>query len=264
METSPSRHIPHLPPPSTTVNPTSSSPRSTRTLRKLQSAQALSSSYAAANAPGLISQQRQLQHRSSGLLREPSATQTILPPPIQSHGRSRSNSDIVATGIAPAAPGPRRIPKKANSGADANPKDDLETVVRQGTKGDAMGSLDKLRRLVLLDGVDADSDGMVSILLEILAFTYFQLMKTTTVSFANLHLVNPPQRSTAFNRYLPFSHTPRPLPSLLQNPQRHLPHTSHRPPFQTPRQRSLPHPTTQRSSLETARCQTTSILPTYF
>ena len=172
METSPSRHIPHLPPPSTTANPSLSSPRSTRTLRKLQSAQTLSSSYAAANAPGLIAQQRQVQHRSSGLLREPSATQGPPLPPVQSHGRSRSNSDIATIGTVPTAPGPRRIPKKANSGADANPKDDLEMLVRQGTKGDTMGSLDKLRRLVLLDGVDADSDGMVSIILEFQVFTY--------------------------------------------------------------------------------------------
>lgn len=217
METSPSRHVPYLPPPNATINPPSSSPRSTRTLRKLQSAQTLSSNYAAANAPGLISQQRQLQHRSSGLLRESSATQNPPPPP-QSHGRSRSNSDIATTGIVPNAPGPRRIPKKTNGAADANSKDDLETLVRQGTKGDAMGSLDKLRRLVLLDGVDADSDGMVSILLDILTATSIQLINTTTVSFANLHLVNSPQRSAAFNRYLPLSHSSRPFSSLLENP----------------------------------------------
>ena len=44
---------------------------------------------------------------------------------------------------------------------DGSSKDEIESLVRQGPKGDVLGSLDNLRRLILLDGLEADSDGMV-------------------------------------------------------------------------------------------------------
>ena len=40
-------------------------------------------------------------------------------------------------------------------------KEDFEGLVRHGPKGDVKGSLEHLRKLVLLGGVDADADGMV-------------------------------------------------------------------------------------------------------
>ena len=40
-------------------------------------------------------------------------------------------------------------------------KDDIEAIVRQGPRGDLAGSLERLRKAVLLEGIDADSDGMV-------------------------------------------------------------------------------------------------------
>lgn len=161
MASSPSKHGPHMPASASTTHLVSS-PRSTRTLRKLQSAHALSSNYAALNSPSLISQQRQQQRNTSSS--QSSALQQIPPlPPLNSHHRTRSNSDAIVPSYSNAGTAPARrnaMPKKAL--VTQTPKDELETLVRQGPRGDIPAGLQRLRHLILCDGLDADNDGMVS------------------------------------------------------------------------------------------------------
>jgi len=174
MATSPSRNSPHMAPSvhaSTFAQPSSPrTPRTPRTLRKLQSEKALSSHYSytpSNNAPSLISQQRLQQHRSSANLRDsaalhPSTTYT------DSHNRlsarARANSDLSANGMPHTAAAPKRHALvKKTAEADVNPKEEVERLMRQGPKGDANGGLALLRRMILLDGLVADSDGMVSL-----------------------------------------------------------------------------------------------------
>ncbi|MCJ1380300.1 hypothetical protein MMC17_003403 [Xylographa soralifera] len=160
-------HVPNLPPPAPSSTPAHlTSPRSTRTLRKLQSAYALSSNYTTAgNAPSLISQQRQLQHHKSAILRDPGPPPAPLlaaPPHGQLRSRMRADSESAAAEMSIGAGASKRtaMAKKLN-GEDKNAKEELEILVRQGPKGDLTGSLASLRRSVLLDGLVADSDGMV-------------------------------------------------------------------------------------------------------
>lgn len=163
MANSPSKHGQHMPASvSTTHLP--SSPRSSRTLRKLQSAHALSSNYAALSTSSLISQQRQ-QQRNTSSSQSPGPPQVPPLPSQQSHHRTRSNSDAIVPSFSNAgAPLVRRnaVPKKAI--ATLTPKDELETLVRQGPRGDVPTGLQRLRHLILCDGLDADNDGMVSLI----------------------------------------------------------------------------------------------------
>ena len=61
-------------------------------------------------------------------------------------------------------PPPRRgaIVKKAVEPDIINSKEEIERLMRQGPKGDVNGGLAILRRMILLDGLVADSDGMVT------------------------------------------------------------------------------------------------------
>ena len=162
MAASPTKNFPNLHPPTSTNTVQLASPRSTRTLRKLQSAHALSTSYAALNTPSLISQQRQQQQRNTS-----ASNNTILSqlPPIPSfqppHNRTRSNSDVILNDISNNGPPRRTAIMKKPAASELSKKDELEILIRQGPKGDVSGSLDILRRLVLDDGLHSDSDGMV-------------------------------------------------------------------------------------------------------
>lgn len=180
MANSPSRHAPHV---SATASASTThllgSPRSNRSLRKLQSAHALSTSYAASNSPSLISQQRQQQQQQqqqqpqqsqqSQQQRNPGGPQTnglpqVPPFPNQnSHHRTRSNSDALAPSPSHATAAPaRRIVPPRKTVLLQSPKDELETLMRHGPRGDVPTALQRLRHLILCDGLDADSDGMVS------------------------------------------------------------------------------------------------------
>lgn len=59
------------------------------------------------------------------------------------------------------------MPKKAI--ITLTPKDELETLVRQGPRGDVPTGLQRLRHLILCDGLDADNDGMVSLVSDLQA-----------------------------------------------------------------------------------------------
>ena len=160
MTSSPAKNAPHIPSPTSTSNHLSS-PRSTRTLRKLQSAHQLSSNYNALNAPSLISQQRQQQQRNTSL-----SEHTGMPPvptiPAHhspnkpSHQRTRSNSDAVLPSDHNPAPTTRRtIPSKRQ------PKDELRALITRGPKEDLENSLRRMRKLILDGGIETEYDGMV-------------------------------------------------------------------------------------------------------
>lgn len=193
---SPSKHTPTMPQPaSTSTTHHLSSPRSTRSLRKLQSAHALSSQYAALNHPSLISQQRQQQQQQ----RNTSSSQIPpLPPlpPLGSHHRARSNSDAASPAPFQGGNGTAKrslVPKKPV--VVHSPREELEALVRQGPKGDVPTGLQRLRHLILCDGLDADNDGMVSLCITecVLFYTGSKYMLTIIiVSDAHLHLAHTP------------------------------------------------------------------------
>lgn len=162
MANSPSRHGQQIPASASTTH-LLGSPRSSRTLRKLQSAHALSSNYAALSTSSLISQQRQ-QQRNTSSSQSPGPPQIPPLPSQQSHHRTRSNSDAIVPSYSNAGAPPARrnaVPKKAT--ITLTSKDELETLVRQGPRGDVPTGLQRLRHLILCDGLDADNDGMVSL-----------------------------------------------------------------------------------------------------
>jgi hypothetical protein len=73
-----------------------------------------------------------------------------------------------------------------------------------------------------------------------------------------------PEYPTRSHGRLPDSRPPRRLPCLHKDPQRHLPNTRYRPPFQAPRDRSQSNPTSQRGGMETTRFKSEAPVPTYF
>ena len=158
MTSSPSKNTHHLPPSSTLSQ--LASPRSLGRLRQQKSAHQLSSNYAALNAPSLISQQRQLQQRNTST----SQTTSTPPPPVpaipspQKHTRARSNSDAIVQHSVNVGPSLKRIPmlKKA-----VDPKDELRSLIRHGPRNDVPDALQNLRHWILVDGLEADNDGMV-------------------------------------------------------------------------------------------------------
>lgn len=160
MTSSPSRNAPHLPP--STTGPQLVSPRSLGRLRQQKSAHQLSSNYSAFNGPSLISQQRQQQRITSN-----SQNTSIPPPPVpaipspQKHTRARSNSDAVVPNAVNVGPSLKRlqVPKKP-----VDPKDELKSLIRHGPRSDVPDALQNLRHWILVDGLEADNDGMVRLL----------------------------------------------------------------------------------------------------
>lgn len=162
MTNSPIKHAPNLPPPTTTTDHQLRSPKSSRGLRKLQSAHQLSANYAAQNAPSLISQQRHQQQRNTSSSHA-QAPQIPPIPTLTSHHRTRSNSDAVLPTTLN-HPGPTKktfVPRKAV--VVHNPREELEGMARQGPQGDVLKDLAQLRHLILCEGLFADSDGMVGL-----------------------------------------------------------------------------------------------------
>ncbi len=74
----------------------------------------------------------------------------------------RSNSDAVAPNFPlREAVSPKKTVVAKKAVPAKNPKDELESLMRQGPKGDVQLALQNLRHWILCDGMDADSDGMV-------------------------------------------------------------------------------------------------------
>ncbi|KAL5346963.1 CDC16 protein [Pseudogymnoascus australis] len=129
------------------------SPRTHRTLRRLNSAHTLGSS-----KPSLISQQR---------LQQTTLNQSPRPkdqPPLPTnhiHQRTRSNSDVTTvstqgTGLA----GRKQISAKKPAGTETFT---LDRLIREGPDRDLTGALDATRLKILDQGIKSDSDGMSSL-----------------------------------------------------------------------------------------------------
>ena len=166
MTSSPSKNAPHLPPSST--GPQLVSPRSLGRLRQQKSAHQLSSNYTALNGPSLISQQRQQQQqRITSISQNPSIPLHPPLPPIptlpspQKHIRARSNSDAVVSNPLNVGPSLKRIPVPKKP---VDSKDELRSLIRHGPRSDVPDALQSLRHWILVDGLEADNDGMVRLL----------------------------------------------------------------------------------------------------
>lgn len=137
------------------------SPQSTRTLRRFQSHQALSTTVTTASS----SQSRVYGHRHSLNPRESDPPFLTSPPPAQptSHKRARSNSDA-AKNSAIGVQSYRRptASRKSGSIGHTGKRSGLEALLRDGPPGNNIsGGLEEIRYLILSTRIDADIDGMV-------------------------------------------------------------------------------------------------------
>lgn len=129
------------------------SPQTTRTVRRLQSHQQLSS-----NSPSLITQQRQQQQQSQGLNTRESKEQlqSLVQTPLLNSGRTRANSDAPMSFIKKPS-STRRLPASATHGR----KSSLEILMRDGPSGgNTEQGLSDLRYLILSSHVEAGKEGM--------------------------------------------------------------------------------------------------------
>lgn len=129
------------------------SPRTHRTLRRLNSAHTLGS-----NKPSLISQQRLHQ---TALNQSPRPKDQPPLPTTHIHQRTRSNSDVTTvstqgTGLA----GRKQISAKKPTGTETF---SLDRLIREGPDRDLTGALDSTRLKILDQGIKSDSDGMASL-----------------------------------------------------------------------------------------------------
>ncbi|KAL8802215.1 MAG: hypothetical protein Q9182_003935 [Xanthomendoza sp. 2 TL-2023] len=165
MTNSPVKQTPHLV--ASAAAPTDHqlrSPKSSRGLRKLQSAHQLSANYAALNTPSLISQQRQQQQQRNTSSSHLNQAPQIPPlPTFASHHRTRSNSDAVISNPVTNTTATKKAAAFKKIPPNHNPREELEGLVRQGPQGDVPTELSRLRHLVLCEGLYADSDGMSQI-----------------------------------------------------------------------------------------------------
>jgi cell cycle arrest protein BUB2 len=173
-----------------------------RTIRKFQSAHALSSTSTISH-PSLISQQRQQQQQQQQQARTvPSARNEIphtridRPQGLSFAQRTRANSDAPVAGISSSGPHSKRIVvgKRVVSNAIASPKkSNIDHLLRDGPpEGNVVKGLQDLRFDVLADGVHSDSDGMVSDE----SYSWMVLLIDVLVFSENLHLVDSPQCTT--------------------------------------------------------------------
>jgi cell cycle arrest protein BUB2 len=127
------------------------SPQTTRTVRRLQSHQQLSS-----NSPSLITQQRQ-QQQLHGLTSRESKEQLHqpMPNPFLASGRTRANSDAPMPFKKPSST--RRLPASATHGR----KSSLEILLRDGPPGGNIEQgLGDIRYHILSSRVEAGKEGM--------------------------------------------------------------------------------------------------------
>ncbi|PGH16067.1 hypothetical protein AJ79_02047 [Helicocarpus griseus UAMH5409] len=147
------------------------SPQTTRTLRRFQSHQSLTS-----NSPTFAPPPRQPLQRSPASYRDRQDENPIrhniqVSNPTSRGGRARSNSDVTANSIAAMQQqpqqqqqAPQRRPtggRKSGSLGFAGKRSGLDALLREGPPADNIAAgLQELRYLVLSSRVDSDSDGM--------------------------------------------------------------------------------------------------------
>jgi hypothetical protein len=225
------------------------SPRTMRTLRKIQSHQVLSSSGAVNTTAATTQPSQQPKFAlNSGNPSVSAATRA------RAHRRPRSNSDAAARETAATSPVPtqRRPARKTGSGVGLK-RSMLESLLRDGPQnGKTAESLQELKYLVLSSRVDADGDGMVGDIPRLEITMDMLTPGLIPVTIPNIPLACPARYPPSLYRQLPRPHPPGRLPSLYKDPQRHIPHIGHGPAVQTPRHRSKSNSATQCRSVETA------------
>ncbi|KAI1341508.1 rab-GTPase-TBC domain-containing protein [Xylariaceae sp. FL0016] len=151
--------IPNLAPPVTQLH-APPSPRTHRTLRKLQSAHNLgASARVTQNPPSLISQQRLRDVHSRDV--SPTRRQALS----RSPQRNRANSDATPPGLLHATSSVSLTNKRSALTRTSTAADtmSLDRLLRDGPPdGDLSGALESLRLKVLDQGIKSDSDGMSS------------------------------------------------------------------------------------------------------
>lgn len=182
------------------------SPRTHRTLRRLQSAHTLGSK--AASQSSLITQQRlREQHHQ--------LQQIQLQPPLHvapARTMSPVKRDVSASyaAAAPARTSPQRVRERANSDVSmgtpparrsgfrrpplAHTNLPMQQLIRDGPPdGDFVGALEATRYKILDEGIKSDSDGMVSGLAPIFALDTLSVVTANT----NTAFFSPPCASTS-------------------------------------------------------------------
>ena len=98
----------------------------------------------------------------------------------------------------------------------------IDALLQQGPlNGDHIAGLDELRRIVLLDGIPSNSDGMVSRMP--LNIGKYRLANVQPVRVAHLCLADTSERPTAADKDVPRPGGGRRITSICQNQERHLP-----------------------------------------
>lgn len=106
----------------------------------------------------------------------------------------------------------------------------LDLFLQKGPlSGNVVPGLEELRRIVLLDGIPSNNDGMVRPHVSSTSYLTQTDDKYRTVRATYLHLAYPAERAAAENERLPRSRGPRSVSGLLENPRRHVSHSNHRP-----------------------------------
>lgn len=202
MSNSPTKEsIPNwkLDPPSSIPIQDPPSPRSHRTLRRLQSAHSLGQ---ANNQPSLISQ----QHRQALQRTLSPATNPTVP------NRGRSNSDATNMTLPnPGSAGRRPVSVKRPIAADAL---SLDRLIRDGPPdGDLLGALESSRLKILDQGIKSDTDGMVGTGTS----NQGRFANKYPVISAHICMAHITQCTNNRDRFLPRPHPSRRVPGVLQN-----------------------------------------------
>lgn len=135
---------------------TPASPRTMRTLRKIQSHQVLSTSSA------LIAQTQASRQAGSHEADQSAATPGAATR-ARAHRRARSNSDAASREAAATPPANQRRPARKTGSGIGVKRSLLENLLRDGPQSsNPHEGLRELKYLVLSSRVDADGDGMVS------------------------------------------------------------------------------------------------------
>ena len=124
----------------------------------------------------------------------------------------------------------------------------LDLFLQKGpSNGDVVAGLEELRRIVLLDGIPSNSDGMVR---HVDPLSYLAILTAQTVRIPDLYLADPPELTTSAHESLPRPRRPGRVTRLRQDSRRHLSNLNHRPSLPKKSLREQPHTRAQRHSME--------------
>ncbi|KAM5456471.1 CDC16 protein [Microsporum canis] len=181
-------------------------PQPTRTLRRFQSHQSLSTysnSSVLGSRPPISRNATAINTRDVSEQQAPHQPAASATTPAPTHGRGRSNSDV--TGAAPGGAQPRKRPsinRKSGSIGYLTRRSGLENLLREGPPNNNIAiGLEELRYLILSTRVDADNDGMFG------SLTNVARLKSTHRIYIWLALLDIPPLPT--DEYLSLVHRGR-------------------------------------------------------